>query len=131
MIVAWLIMAQIATAAPMTPQDVELRPARRWPFSAYYPDHAQRMGIAGDVQARCVVSDKARFENCELLSVTPAGHGFDDSAKRLLPDVVVDSVAKDGQPTAGRPITLTIEYRSTGLHSVGSSRSPHYSVVFK
>ncbi|USQ93740.1 energy transducer TonB [Caulobacter sp. RL271] len=131
MIVAWLVMAQIATAAPLTPQDVELRHARRWPFSAYYPDQAQRMGVAGDVQARCLVNDKTRLENCELLSVTPAGRGFDDSAKRLLPDVVVDSVAKDGQPTAGRSITLTIEYRSTGLRSASSSRNPSYSVVFK
>jgi hypothetical protein len=54
--------------------------------------------------------------------VSPGGQGFDDSAKRLLKDVVAIQVDKDGQPTAGKSIEFTIEYRSTGQR---------YSVTFK
>ena len=131
MVVAWLVMAQIAATTALTPKDVKLRPAGRYPFNAYYPDAAQRAGVAGDVQGRCQVSEGHRLVDCAFLSVTPPGQGFDDSATRLLPDVLVDPVAKDGQPSAGRTITFTIVYRSTGLDSVGPSREPDYSVRFK
>jgi len=130
MLLAWLAMAQVATAAPLTPKEVGFHHGRH-AFDGYYPDRAQRLGIAGDVQARCVIDENARLQACELLSITPTGEGFDDSAKRLLPDVVMDKVTKDGQPTAGKLVAFTIQYRSTGFRSVGTSHEPRYSVTFK
>lgn len=129
MLVAGLMMAQVVAVAPLTSNDVAFRLAGRWPFAAYYPEYAQRRDLAGEVQARCVVGEDARLQACELLSVTPAGEGFDDSAKRLLPDVLVDRVAKDGQPTAGRSITFTIEYRAKGYRMGGPGQRT--SVTFK
>lgn len=126
-----LIAAQVLEPSSITPADVTLRLSDGRPPKVYYPDQAMRLGVDGDVQARCVVGAGGKLEACELRAVSPANQGFDDSAGRLLPNIVVDPMAKDGQPTVGKSINLTIEYRSTGFRSVGPSREPRYSVKFK
>lgn len=105
MLTVLLMMAQMEA---LSLDSASLHTLSGRPIKVYYPDQAMRAGVDGVVQARCAVGPDARLEACELLSVAPAGQGFDDSAKRLLADIAAAPAGKDGQPTAGKSIQFTI-----------------------
>lgn len=54
-----------------------------WPISDFYPNDAFRMRIAGQVVLRCVIDVHGGFDPCEVVTETPADHGFGPAALAL------------------------------------------------
>ncbi len=52
-------------------------------LSAYYPDHASRMGIAGQATINCKVMGDGRLTACVVKAETPKGEHFGDAALAL------------------------------------------------
>ena len=60
----------------------------------YYPDNSALAGVTGDVVMDCVVTERLQLKECNVVSVTPQGFGFEDAAQMM---------AKRGWMTAAGP----------------------------
>lgn len=99
-----------AAEPPLTLADIGFHASSQ--LGGFYPDRAMRVGRTGDVQARCTIAGKGVLTNCTVLNVTPSNSPeFGMSALKLLARHDVDAVTRDGRPTAGRDLLITLEYR--------------------
>jgi TonB family protein len=69
----------------------------------------------GRVVIRCTVAGDGAVKNCSVLSETPTGLGFGDSALRVAKLFKMTPKTKDGQPTSGALITIPIRFKQDDL----------------
>jgi TonB family protein len=50
----------------------------------YYPDRAARMGLTSVVEADCHVTESGRLKDCQIVSVSTAGFGFEDAFLKMV-----------------------------------------------
>lgn len=122
-----VLMLQIAAAAsppvisssttPLTLADVGLHPLSL-PFDGYYPEQAARRGVSGQAVATCEVVEQGLLRKCAVLSATPSQQAFDLASARLLQkNARIDLTTKDGAPTAGRTLNITVRFTTDGSRS--------------
>lgn len=74
--------------------------------SAYdFPQQAMDEGLSGRATVRCNATSSGVIENCEILSETPEGYGFGQSAVRIVQRGQLVPSA-DGQPYRDYQITV-------------------------
>jgi His-Xaa-Ser repeat protein HxsA len=88
-------IAMPSAAAPVEPPTSESTPEHQirapvWlkrpsgeDLARYYPDRAQRLGVAGEAVIRCTVDTGGVLSNCTVESESPPAYGFGDAAIRL------------------------------------------------
>ena len=124
MILPLVLMLQVASVAPplagpistppLTLADVDLH-SLTVPFDGYYPDQAARLGVSGQAVATCKVVKKGLLRKCAVLSATPTHQAFDlASAMLLQKNARIDPATRDGAPTAGRDLNVTVRFTSDG-----------------
>ncbi len=77
--------------APMSKADADAA------VMAYYPAKARAAGIEGKAVLKCGLSDRARLENCSLMSEQPASYGFGAAALAL------SQLSQDNPDVPARP----------------------------
>jgi TonB family protein len=94
---------------PIPPEIVRVRWLR--PPQAEYPALALSRGIEeGRVTLECLATMSGALESCRVLSESPAGVGFGDSALAASAAARVAPTTVDGTPTESR-MTFTVRYR--------------------
>jgi protein TonB len=79
--------------------------------ASLYPPRAFRMGMAGQVTLRCLVTAKATLVRCDVVSETPAGMGFGEAAKKVAKHLAFAPVIKDGAPVACGAYVFSYDWR--------------------
>jgi protein TonB len=96
-------LMQAAPQAPATSPAPAAQPAASQPLR-YYPEAAQKLGVEGDVTLDCQATPAGRLEDCKLLSETPQGYGFGDTALQLAPSFQLNAGTPGGELPKGRVI---------------------------
>lgn len=81
-------------------------------FLAVTPKEILREAVFIQAVMDCQVDAAGALGDCRLMSETPADRGLAAAARRLLPDYRMEPLDRDGQPTAGRRYTLTMQLNS-------------------
>lgn len=77
----------------------------------YYPAHAARKGIEGEVLLECTVQTDGSLQPCSVKSEEPKGEDFGTAALKMSALFKVKPQAKDGRPMVGRQLTIPIHFR--------------------
>lgn len=84
-----------------------------WPTSLelgrFYPERAQRLGIAGQVTARCSIASDGSLRECAVVAEQPAGYEFGAALMRVAGAAAVAG-AKNGGSVAGRRMLLKMSF---------------------
>jgi hypothetical protein len=115
-----LAFALLAGASPppgdiLTLEQVNARFLTR-PFNrGYYPDSAANRHVEGEATILCRIRGDGTVNHCVVENQSPPKAGFGFPTIHYFSDLlVIDPVAKDGTPTAGRLIRLHKDWRITG-----------------
>jgi len=77
----------------------------------YYPEAAQKRRVEGAATLACIVTAQGVLSACRVEAEAPAGWGFGEAALKMTPLFRMKPKAKDGQPVAGRPVSIPIRFK--------------------
>lgn len=75
-----------------------------------YPEFASRVEFAGEASLRCMAAPDGTLALCEVVSVSPAGLGFDRAALSLAPEFRLNPQQVDGEAIKSS-VRFTIRFR--------------------
>jgi protein TonB len=79
-------------------------------FARFYPDRAQRMGVAGRATLHCQVSASGTL-SCSVSSEDPPDQGFGEAALKMSKLFKMRPQTRDGAPTSGGTINIPIRFQ--------------------
>ncbi len=100
MVIVAILAALAGTAAAGTS---ELR--------RYYPAHAARHNIEGEVLLACAVQADGTLRPCAVKSEEPPGEDFGAAALKMSAHFRMKPLMKDGQPVGGGQVSIPIHFR--------------------
>ena len=103
------------------PNDVEIHSA--------VPPKAIAKGVNGRVELRCIVQADGSFKNCAVILEDPPEFGFAQAALNLVSKYTVQPVARDGRPTAGRPLQWGVLFISGTVPAAFTVMSPVWAAA--
>jgi TonB family protein len=77
----------------------------------YYPKDAREKGRNGAVVLSCTVTSAGTLKNCKVVSETPGGLGFGDSALKLAATFRMKPRTSTGQSSTGGTVRIPIHFR--------------------
>ena len=80
-------------------------------MARYYPERAQRLGLSGYAQIRCVVNALGRMQSCTVVMETPQDNAFGQAALKLSRLFSVPRRTASGATTAGRSVDIPIRFK--------------------
>lgn len=92
----------------ITPASISKHPSAEAMADAY-PAFPRLARIPGKVKMRCEYSTQGKLQNCDMLSVAPAGLQFESAVRQLLGEYVVSPQLMDGRP-APAPMEFVINF---------------------
>jgi protein TonB len=75
-----------------------------------YPRDALRKGIEARATVECRVAADGRMSDCALVSVEPAGLGFEEAALKLTPRFRMHLTTPDGTSVVGGTIRMPLRF---------------------
>ncbi|MGA0603807.1 TonB family protein [Caulobacter sp. KR2-114] len=79
-------------------------------LSRFYPEHAQRIGLAGAATISCTVSTSGELQGCAVVAETPADAGFGKAALKLSHAFRMKPMTRDGEPVGGARIRIPLRF---------------------
>jgi protein TonB len=76
----------------------------------YYPELAQKLGVEGDVTMACIATAEGRLQGCKIVSETPPGYGFGQTALDLAPSFKLNAAA-GGEPVRPGKVVVPLNFR--------------------
>lgn len=80
-------------------------------LAQYYPDRAQRLGVAGSASLSCSVTAQGTLTECSVGSEDPADQGFGTAALKMTRLFKMRPMTRDGQPVGGAKINIPIRFQ--------------------
>ncbi len=104
-----LVVANGARAETVTNPDWLVRPSAE-DMSAAFPDLAAGLHITGRATVSCHVDTIGRARNCEVISSSPEGLGFEQAALKLTEVFRFSPKKIDGRPVPGGTVRVPIRF---------------------
>jgi protein TonB len=79
-------------------------------LARYYPEQAQRQGVAGQATIDCAVSEAGGLVDCNVAAESPKASGFGRAALKMAGDFRMRPMTRDGVPVAGGRIRIPIRF---------------------
>jgi len=79
-------------------------------LARYYPEQAQRHGIAGQATIDCGVSEAGALVGCSVTAESPKASGFGGAALKMAGAFRMRPMTRDGVPVAGGRIRIPIRF---------------------
>lgn len=102
---AWSLPERLGdyVTRPSWKKQPDLKDLRR-----FYPREAK--GASGETTASCLIDGKGEIADCTLIREWPQGLGFGDATLKLARKFRLRKLDADGQPVAGRRVSLPISW---------------------
>lgn len=104
------VLALLLLAGSTPAQAQAAAEAASAPPLRYYPELAQKLGVEGDVTLACMATADGRLERCTILSETPPGYGFGQTALDLAPSFKLNATA-GGEPVKAGKVVVPLNFR--------------------
>jgi protein TonB len=108
-VLALILVAGPAPAQAQAAADAASAAAAAPPLR-YYPELAQKLGVEGDVTMACTATADGRLTSCTILSETPPGYGFGQTALDLAPSFKLNATA-GGEPVRPGKVVVPLNFR--------------------
>jgi protein TonB len=80
-------------------------------LAQYYPDRAQRLGVAGSAELACTVTQQGTLTECSVANEEPSDQGFGTAALKMTRLFKMRPQTRDGQPVGGAKINIPIRFQ--------------------
>jgi TonB family protein len=105
--------AQADTSAPKTPPPAKPKTIGD-PHTSYYPERALRMHIRGEARVKCMITAESTLDKCEVLSESPLGFGFGETAIKVVMLYRMKPMMRDGHPVDGGVVIVPMRFQLPG-----------------
>jgi protein TonB len=112
-----VVAAPEPTPAPKPPERTQVITNPDWlrqpngdDLARYYPEQAQRQGVAGQATIDCAVSEAGSLVGCSVTAESPKASGFGGAALKMAGAFRMRPMTRDGAPVAGGRIRIPIRF---------------------
>ncbi len=103
-------------AAPAGPRTIQSKNVKwkRKPqssdFADNYPERAQRLEKEGTSTIACIVNERGKLTECQVVEEDPAGYGFGQAHITAMKRLEAEPQQLNGEPVAGGRLTLKVRW---------------------